>query len=652
MLNYLWLVANLFFVSMRNRRSFRKHKKKSFFSILFKYCLYFAFTGIVSVGCILLYFSKDLPNLNNLKTEIRTPGVTIQTYDGNVIGSYGDLYEDVVKVEALPKHVPIAFMAVEDKRFFYHFGIDFIGFSRAFYQNYVAHRVVQGGSTITQQLAKNMLITEGIVTHFDRSIKRKIKELLLAFWIEYKFTKSEIMMMYLNRVYFGAGTYGIDAASRKYFNKPATELSVFEAAILAGLLKAPTKYNPSNHPNYAHERAMVVLKAMEEQGYIKSAVEIEQQQSQAAFSNNKKPKQNYMYFCDYAYDQAQKILGEIDCDIVVVTTFDEKKQQAAEKAVEYYLQNEGENYKFTQASLVCLSRDGAIQAMIGGNGYSATQFNRATQANRLPGSAFKIFVYGAALEYGYQLTDMISDEPVKIAGWKPKNYKWKTRGELSVLNGFTYSVNAVSIRLAQSIGLARVSKFAKKLGITGVSTRDMSVAIGTTPVTLKDLTAAYTSFMDGMPIWPYCITEIRTKQGKILFQKHKENLIPVLDDETLYSCRTLLRSVVQNGTGRATNINNYIFGKTGTNGDSDAWFVGFYDPNDNPREGFSIGVWIGNDLEKQKMTSNSTGGRIPARIAKMFFENIILKKFDQEEKPSQTTSKKGLGALLNLSSVR
>lgn len=634
---------------MNKKRNFRKNKKKSFIGILFKYCIYLAFSGAICIGCIFLYFSRDLPNLNNLKTEIRTPGVIIQTYDGNIIGSYGDLYEDVVKIESLPEYVPIAFMAIEDKRFFQHFGIDFIGFIRAIYQNYISHRVVQGGSTITQQLAKNILITEGVVTHYDRSIKRKIKELLLAFWLEHKFSKSEIMMMYLNRVYFGAGTYGIDAASRKYFNKPATKLSVFEAAILAGVLKAPTKYNPSNHPNYAYERAMTVLKAMEEQGYIKSAKEIEKKQSKAAFENNKNSKRNYMYFCDYTYDQAKKILGEIEDDIIIVTTFNESKQQAAEKAVDYYLKNEGSNYKFTQASFICLGRDGAIQALIGGNGYSATQFNRAVQANRLPGSAFKIFIYGAALEYGYQIDDMISDEPVEIAGWKPKNYRWKTKGELSILEGFAYSVNAVSIRLAQSIGLNRVAKFARKLGITDVSVHDMSIALGTTPVTLKDLTAAYTSFMDGMPIWPYCITEIRTKHGKILFQKHKENMIPILDEETLNSCRLLLHTVIKKGTGRAANINDYIFGKTGTNGDSDAWFISFYDPKENPKEGFSLGIWIGNDLEKQKMTPNSTGGRIPARIAKMFLEDVLTKNQLTNEKVNEnTTSQKSLGALLNL----
>ncbi len=621
-------------------------KKRGFLGIFFRYCLYFAFCGFISVAIILLYFSQGLPDLKHLQTNVRTPGVIIQTYDGKIIGSYGDLYADVVKIDELPKHVPLAFIAIEDRRFFQHFGVDVIGVFRAFYQNYVAHRMVQGGSTITQQLAKNILMTEGVVTHYDRTIKRKIKELLLAWWLEYKFTKSEILMMYLNRVYFGAGTYGIDAASKKYFGKPAKKLSIFEVAILAGLLKAPTKYSPSNHPNYAHGRAMVVLKAMEDQGYIKNAKEIEKKEAKSAFKDTGVKKRNYMYYCDYVYEQAKTILGEIADDIVVVTTFDESKQIAAEEAVDFYIKTEGKNYKFKQASFICMGRDGAIQAMVGGNGYSATQFNRATQASRLAGSAFKIFVYGAAMEHGYQLSDMISDEPVKIAGWRPKNYRWQTRGSISVLDGFTHSVNAISIRLAQAIGLERVANFAAKLGITGVSTHDMSVAIGTTAVTLKDITAAYTSFMDGKPIWAYCITEIRTKGGDILYQRDTPHVAPVLDEETLESCRELLRAVVSQGTGRAANFNPNIYAKTGTNGDADAWFIGFYDPPNSPQSGFSFGVWVGNDSVSDKMTSNSTGGRIPARIARRMLESVLSKESKNNKMMIEYNASKSLGSIL------
>jgi penicillin-binding protein 1A len=602
-----------------------------------------------------LYFSNSLPNLQHLKTEIRNPAVTIQTYDGKIIGSYGDLYEDVVSISDLPKHVTAAFMSVEDKRFFQHFGIDFIGFVRAAYRNYVSGKVVQGGSTITQQLAKNILIGEGVVTHYDRSISRKIKELLLAIWLEYKFTKADILMMYLNRVYFGAGTYGIDAASRKYFGKSAKFLSIFESAILAGLLKAPSKYSPSNHPNYAYERAMIVLRAMEEQGFIKSSEKIEKQQAKAAFEYDNKSKKGYMYFCDYVYEQAKKILGDIEDDIVIVTTFNEDIQKAADEAIEFYLRTERENYKFDQAAFICMNRDGAILAIIGGASYSMTQFNRATQAVRMPGSAFKIFVYGAALEYGYQLHDMISDTPVSVSGWSPSNFKWKSRGQISVLTGFTHSVNSVSVRLAQAIGLPRIASFAKKFGIYDVSTHDLSVALGTTPVTLKDLTAAYASFIDGMPIWPYCITEIRTKGGKILFQRQKEKVNPILDRELLHNCRLLLHSVVQNGTGRAANVNGEIFGKTGTHEDSDAWFLGYYDPKKNPDAGFAFGVWIGTDVNHIRMAPNSTGGRIPTRIIARFITNFLNPPHvDKEtivhdiysETEEQPTSPQCLGKLL------
>jgi penicillin-binding protein 1A len=601
-----------------------------------------------------LYFSSGLPDLKNLKTEIRNPSVTIQTYDGKIIGSYGDLYEDVISTSELPKHVIAAFMAVEDKRFFQHFGIDFIGFVRAAYRNYISGKVVQGGSTITQQLAKNILIGEGVVTHYDRSISRKIKELLLAMWLEHKFTKSDILMMYLNRVYFGAGTYGIDAASRKYFDKSAKNLSIFESAILAGLLKAPSKYSPSNHPNYAHERAMIVLKAMEEQGFVKSASEIEKQQSEAAFEHDNKSNKGYMYYCDYVYEQAKKILGDIEDDIIIVTTFNEDIQKAAEESIEFYLRTEGENYKFSQSSFICMSRDGAIISIVGGANYTTTQFNRATQAVRMPGSAFKIFVYGAALEYGYQLDDMIQDTPVSVGGWSPSNYKWKSRGQISVLTGFTHSVNSVSVRLAQSVGLKRIANFAKKLGIYDVSTHDLSVALGTTPLTLKDLTAAYTSFMDGMPIWPYCITEIRTKDGKILYQRKKEKMKPILDNELLRGCQALLHSVVQNGSGRAAKVNNDVYGKTGTNEDSDAWFIGFYNPAKNKESGFSFGVWLGNDTHNVRMAPNSTGGRIPTRVIARILNNVLnpSQPVDNETvigeiyDKSQESPSKSLGNLL------
>ncbi|GHT89475.1 hypothetical protein FACS1894113_4720 [Alphaproteobacteria bacterium] len=578
-----------------------------------------------------MYYSKDLPDLQNLQTEIRTPSVVIQTYDGEIVGSYGDLYENVVKVSELPKHVVAAFMAVEDRRFFSHFGIDFIGFLRAAYNNYVAKRVVQGGSTITQQLAKNILIAEKKVTHYDRSFGRKIKELLLAFWLEYSFSKSDIMMMYLNRVYFGAGTYGIDAAARKYFEKSAKELTIFESAVLAGILKAPSKYSPTNHPNYAYERALVVLGAMEKHGFIKNAKDIEEREGKTALNPSAKSKKDYMYFCDYVYDQAKKLLGSFDDDIVIVSTFDREKQDAAEESIKFYFETESETYKFSQAAFICMARDGAIQAIIGGRDYGATQFNRATQAERMPGSAFKAIIYAAALKFGFQPHDMIDDTPVSIAGWNPQNYKWQSKGQISLLDGFAFSVNSVSVRLVQAIGLSRVAKFAKELGIYNVSQHDLSVALGTTPVTLKDLTSAYASFMDGNAVWPYCIIEIRTKSGKILYQRQAQASVQIIDKEVLGSMRMLLRRVISSGTGRAANVNEFVYGKTGTNGNSDAYCFVLYDPPAETTKGCVMSVWIGNDNNKDEMAENSTGGRIPARIIARTMTSLLTKKPEESQ---------------------
>lgn len=608
-------------------------KIKLFFTILFKITAGFILIGVICIAGVLIYYASELPDLNNIKTAIRVPSVEIQSSNGKVLGNYGDLYEEVVQIKDLPQHVIAAFVAIEDKRFFNHFGIDFVGLSRAIYRNYISHSIVQGGSTITQQLAKNILIVEGCITYKDKSISRKIKELLLALWLEHRFSKTEIMMMYLNRVYFGAGTYGIEAASKKHFNKHASQLNVYESALLAGSLKAPTKYNPSEHRSYANNRAMLVLKKMEEQGYIKDAKEIEKTNINKVVTNNIRCD-NSQYFCNYAYDQAKKILGDLDSDIIVVTTFDENKQKIAEEAVNFYYKTEKDKYKFSQVAFLCIDRDGAIQAMVGGVNYQSNQFNRVVQAQRFPGSAFKIMVFGAALEYGYQLYDQISDEPVSIGSWHPKNFGWKSRGYISLLSGFSHSVNAVCIRLAQSIGLKRVAQFAKKLGITNVSQEDMSIALGTTPVTLKDLTGAYASFMDGYYVSPYCVLQIKRKNGEVIYSREEPEPIEVLDDEVLNNCRDLLHEVVQAGTGRAANVNYDVYGKTGTNGETDAWFMGFYDPEKNEEEGCAIGVWIGNDILSNKMTKKSTGGRIPARIAAMFLKNLI--QYNNENRKNNT----------------
>ena len=387
----------------KKKQTRRNNKKKfSILRFLFRVWIFSFLATIISGLVIVLYFSNTLPNLDNLQTAVRIPSVVIQTYDGDVLGTYGDFYCDLVSVDDMPEYVSKAFIAIEDKRFFQHFGLDIIGIARAAYKNFITRRVVEGGSTITQQLAKNILICAKDVTYFDKSYSRKIKEFLLAIWLEYKFTKKQILMMYLNRIYFGGGTYGIDAASRKYFGKSAKELTVFEAAVLAGLLKAPSKYNPASNAKNSKERAILVLHAMERCGFIKNVNKIVTQQSEEAFKFNQIKKKNYMYFADYAYEKAKSILGTINDDIVVVTTLDVVKQQNLEKAVEFCQHRYFKRYNCSQIAAVLLDTNGQILAMVGGVDYTSTQFNRATNAMRMLGSVFKIFVILFQLEIGHQ----------------------------------------------------------------------------------------------------------------------------------------------------------------------------------------------------------------------------------------------------------
>ena len=610
----------------------KKKKNKKPFRIFNFFWRMFIFASLLMFAtgiCVILYFAKDIPDLDNLEMKVRVPSVVMQTYDGEIIGTYGDLREDVVCVDDLPDYVTAAFIAVEDRRFYQHFGIDILGLMRAMYRNFIAGHVVEGGSTITQQLAKNILICSKSVQYYDRSLNRKIKELLMSIWLEYKFTKKQIMMMYLNRIYFGAGTYGIDAAARKYFNKSAKNLTVYEAAILAGLLKAPSKYNPTSHTKNAKERAVVVLQAMERNGFIKNANKIIKNEEEQAFSPEHTQRSGCTYFCDYVYDEAKKILGVIRDDIVIVTTCDSAKQKSLEEVMEVCRRDFFAVYKCQQAALVCMDIKGRILAMVGGVNYTNTQFNRATQANRMLGSVFKIFVYGAAFEYGFQLEDMISDAPISINGWKPKNYRWKEQGQVKVIDAFAKSINVVSIRLAQAIGLKKVAEFADKCGIHNVSTRDLSVALGTTSTSLKNITAAYNCFHDGKRRKPICISEIRTKDGEILYTHNYVHNDRIIDQETLKNCRHALRAVIERGSGRLFNISYDMYGKSGTNGmlngNQDAWFICLYSPP-NKKDCLTVGAWAGNDSYDQLMSPLSSGSRIPAILITLFMQKIGIAK--------------------------
>lgn len=569
------------------------------------------------VAMLLLWFSQDLPDVAQLTGTERKPSVTIQTENGDIIGTYGDLYNDVVKIEDLPSYVPQALMAVEDRRFYYHFGIDIMGLIRAAWANYRAKRVVQGGSTITQQLAKNLLFSKGHFDIHDRSIKRKIQEVILSMWLEWKFTKNQILTLYLNRVYLGSGTYGIDAASHRYFHKSARQLTVFESAVIAGLLKAPSKYSPARHPQKATNRARVVLQMMQEAGFITAAEPYCQQGLEELKILHEDSKNYPQHFADWVYEQLPSIIGALHTDIVVTTTLQTSNQRMAEEACQSQWEEMGKEMKVSEVAMLAMSNDGAIRAMVGGLNYANSQFNRVTQAIRQPGSAFKHIVYLAAMENGYTPDSMIEDAPIIVGKWKPGNYKWRTRGEITLRTAFSYSVNSPVIRLTQAVGTPTVHQVARRLGITGDLNSDLSLALGTCETTLLEMTTSYATFANnGYAVWPYGIVRITTKQGDILYEHKPSEPQRIIAERPLSYMRDLLRSVVAAGSGRASDVDHSVSGKTGSNQDRDAWFFGYREhPNMQP---LTIGVWVGNDRNKP-MAKRSTGGRMPARVAGAFF---------------------------------
>ena len=596
--------------------------KRSLLSLLGRFCLLASIWGSILLGLILLWFVQDLPDLNRLQTNVRTPSITIQTLDGTVINTYGDVFDEMVRVQDLPKHVPQALMAVEDRRFYYHFGVDIIGLARAAYENYRANRVVQGGSTLTQQLAKNLLFTEGSFAVNDRSFKRKILEVFLSVWLEWKFTKDDILTMYLNRVYLGAGTFGIEAAAQRYFNKSSRELTVFEAAVIAGLLKAPSRYSPSSNPEKAKERAKTVLQLMQEAGFIKDAQTYFDEGIHALTSN--KQESSFKYFCDWVMELIPNFVNGMDRDLIVVTTLDPAMQRHADHVCIDYINDMGAKLKTSQLALLAMSPDGAVRAMIGGVDYKKSQFNR-TQASRQPGSAFKMFIFLAAMEYGMSPDDMIDDSPYINGTWRPSNFTWKTRGEVSIIEAFSRSINSVPIRLMEKVTPRKVIEAAHRLGITSPMEEHLSLSLGAIETTLIDLTSAFATYANqGRAVWPYGILEIRDKEGNILYRREEQRTQTIIKPEPLAKMRALLRAVVDGRSGYRANVSPTVMGKTGTNGDKsgniDAWFFSMREPleNDIGFQNLVVGVWTGNDKNK-RMANESSGANLPALVTAAFY---------------------------------
>lgn len=557
--------------------------------------------GTIAFVGLLGYYAAHLPPTSEWAVPQRPPNVKIVAADGSLLANRGDTGGESVRLEQLPPHLPEAVMAIEDRRFYYHFGIDPIGLARAIATNLYAGGLVQGGSTLTQQLAKNLFLEP------ERTFRRKMQEVVLSFWLEAKFSKEQILEMYLNRVYFGAGAYGVDAAARRYFGKSARKVTLAEAAILAGLLKAPSRYAPNRHPKRAEKRAHTVLIAMRDAGFITDReAKVAIATPTAVVSRHNSASENYV--ADWVMDQLPSFIGSLDEDIVVDTAIDVNLQHAAEESLRQTLSEDGKKYRVTQGAVVVLDASGAVKALVGGRDYGKSQFNRAIAAHRQPGSAFKPFVYLTALEQGMTPETIRVDEPVSIKGWRPKNYSKEYRGPVSLTRALSKSLNTVAARLAYEVGPKRVARTANRLGITSKLKANPSIALGTSEVTPLELTAAYVPFSNGgFGVVPHVIKRIRTASNKLLYERKGSGPGRVVSDADVGMMNHMLRETVLSGTGRKASLGDRpAGGKTGTSQDfRDAWFIGY-------TSYFTAGVWLGND--DNSPTRRATGGNLPAKI--------------------------------------
>ncbi|HEY1798419.1 MAG TPA: PBP1A family penicillin-binding protein [Stellaceae bacterium] len=563
--------------------------------------LWVAIIGAGALG----YYALTLPDTGQLTVAERRPSVTIIAADGSTIASMGDLFGEPLRLNQMAPDLPKAVIATEDRRFYSHFGVDPIGMLRAAVSDFHAGHIVQGGSTITQQLAKIAFLTP------ERSFTRKIRETLMALWLERRFTKNQILEIYLNRVYLGAGTYGVDAAAHRYFGKSARNLNLFECAVIAGLLKAPTRFSPARDKDKAEARAAQVLDNMVEAGYITRPQASAAEKDGPAATARAAERPGPHYFADWIADQVRDFAGTGDRDLVVTTTFDPRLQAAAEAAVDDTIVRYGAKDVVSQGALVALSPDGAVRAMVGGRNYGDSQFNRATQAERQPGSSFKPFVYLAGLEAGLRPEDHFIDEPIRIGNWQPRDYGNRYLGDTTMAEALAQSINTVAVQVAQRAGIQNVIAVANRLGITSRLTPDASIALGTDDVNLLELVSAYAPFANGgTGIMPYGISQIRDTGGHVLYRRAGGGPRQVVSAENVALMNQMLAGVVDHGTGRAARLNRPVAGKTGTTQDyRDAWFIGY-------TANLVAGVWFGND--DNTPMRRVTGGTLPAAAWRSF----------------------------------
>lgn len=599
--------------------------------ILFLFKLFFPIFIIIPIGifAMFFYYTKTTPQINNI-SNINIGKIIDILYSNNIdkIKTYSNSNIESLSYQEIPRDLVNALIATEDRKFFEHSGVDYFGILRAMVVNFKHGHLKQGGSTITQQLSK-MILKDS-----SKTFKRKFKELILTKRIEKHFTKENILTLYLSMSYFGSGKYGVKEASRFYFGKELSELQLEECAMLVGLLKAPSKYNPTNDTELAQNRTTQVILNMQQTGFIDkndilSYIIPDLHFDKITYSQAK--SQNY-FFSDWVYNQIEEIgINKYTSKINISTTLDYNIQNAVINIVDNFVKTHKTKIGKSEIAVLVMNKNGKILSMIGGKDYNISQFNRVLYANRQTGSLFKLFIYLTGFENGLKINDVFIDEPIKIANWYPENNDSKYRGQISVKDAFALSSNSVSVQIADYFGINKIIKNAKKLGIVNDFKNDLTITLGSQESTLLDMTTAYATIVNnGIPVFPYAINHIIV-DGNIVYKRNAPEKKAMFDKTTIENMQYLLYSVVNEGTGKNAKIESliektkaynmmnednkfFIGGKTGsTQNNKDAWFIGF--AND-----LVIGIWMGND--DNTATNRIMGGNLPAMLWKEIVESI------------------------------
>jgi penicillin-binding protein 1A len=587
------------------RKKKRAGKQRSGFGKLIYWGAVLALWAVIAAIGLLVWIGAHLPPIQSLEIPKRPPSVLILGLNGATLATRGDMGGAEVPLRDLPDYVPKAFVAIEDRRFYSHHGIDPWGILRAGVRDVLHRGATQGGSTLTQQLAKNLFLTQ------ERTVTRKLQEAVLALWLEHKFSKAQILELYLNRVYFGSGAYGIEAAAQRYFGKSARKLTLPEAAMLAGLVQAPSRLAPSRNPDGAERRAGMVIAAMAD---LKMIGDDAAKRALITPARAIKPSGggSVNYVADWVMDAVDDLIGHVEADIVVETSIDPALQTAAEQSLDNVLAQKGDKLNVGEGALVAMTPDGVVRALVGGRNYAESQFNRAIAARRQPGSAFKPFVYLTALEHGLTPDTVREDKPISVQGWRPENFEHEYLGPVTLTQALANSLNTVSVRLTMEVGPAAVVRTAYRLGIESKLEPNASIALGTSEVSVIELVSAYATFANGgLAVAPHVVERIRSADGKTLYTRATQALGRIVDPRTVGMMNTMMRETLVSGTARRADLPGWLAaGKTGTSQDfRDAWFIGY-------TSRLVTGVWLGND--DNSPTKKAVGGGLPVEIWSRF----------------------------------